>query len=426
MVKYRLLDKIIRHDWDYWGMKLISKNFTNHLYQRFFIAISLFLVCFWLVFVSMPAFSAIADKDFETSAAQALLVDKETGSVLFEKQANSRIAPASLTKLMSAEVILHALKHNKISLDDEYIISEDTWRRGGAPSRTTTMFAAVKSKVSVNNLLLGLIVLQANDAALALAEGAFGSEEAFVYKMNERAAEIGLKNSHFVNATGLPQDGQYTTLKDLALLGAYLEKEYPDQITLYSQPAFEWNKIFQRNRNPLVAANIGVIGMANGFTQGQGYSIFLSVEKNDRKLFLALAGVPKEKERNEEAIRIITWAMNEFVSRLVFDKGENIGQAKLFGGDNTTIGLKVNEVVAVLIPKTKIKQVEAKISYEGPITAPVEANKRVGLVKILLNGDSILERPVFTGETATEASITQKAKNSLYELSIGWIRAYWN
>lgn len=400
---------------------------SKYRYWRLMFFIGCELICLiGLMALPIVLFAASNSQNFETIASQALLIDKQTDSILFEKQANIRIEPASLAKLMTTEVIFHALQTKKIALDDDYVISENAWRKGGAPSRTRTMFAAIKSKVSVHNLLQGLVVLQANDAAIALAEGSFNSEEAFVGEMNERANQIGLTSSHFVNSTGLPQEGQYTTLRDLLKLASYIEKQYPDYINLYSQPSFEWNKIFQYNRNPLLTANIGVAGFVNGFVEGQGYSIVSSVKHSNQQFFLALTGISKEKDRNEEAKRMIAWVVNAFAHYVVFDAGENIAQAKLFGGVRDHVVLKVKDEVAIAVLKKKLNQLEAKVSYDGPMVAPISANKQVGIVKILYDGEVVMQRPVFTAQDVAAAGVTQRAKNALYELSIGWLRSYWH
>ena len=213
------------------------------------------------------------DELFETKAKQAFMVDAETGTVLFSKDADKLIPPASLAKLMTSEVIFNAIKTGQHSLDDTFVVSENAWRTGGAPSGGSTMFAELKSVIPLESLIQGIVVQSANDGCIIVAEGMAGSEENFAKLMTDRARALGLEKSVFKNSTGLPAEGQVVTLRELAMLGLHMWKEYPDLYKYYSQPEFKWNKINQRNRNPLLAMGIGADGMQTGFTEESGYAI---------------------------------------------------------------------------------------------------------------------------------------------------------
>ncbi|MBA4799943.1 MAG: D-alanyl-D-alanine carboxypeptidase, partial [Rhizobiales bacterium] len=241
----------------------------------------------------------------ESKAAQVYLIEASTGTVLFSKNEKKSFAPASLAKLMTLEVVFDALKKGEIRPDTIYPVSEYAWRTGGAPSRTSTMFAAVKSQVPVADLIKGIAVQTANDGCLIIAEGIAGSEAKFVERMNARATELGLTDSHFANATGLPHPDNRSTLVDLVKLARHLVETYPDLYQTFSLAEFEWNKILQRNRNPLLP--IGADGLGTGFAEESGFAIIASMERDGRRLFLGLSGAQTDKERTEEATRLLNW-----------------------------------------------------------------------------------------------------------------------
>ena len=236
---------------------------------------------------------------FETRAGQAFMIDAETGTVLFSKDADKPIPPASLAKLMTMEVVFHALKTGRLTMDDTFLVSENAWRKGGAASGGSTMFAALKSSIRLEDLIQGVIVQSANDGCIIIAEGMAGSEENFATLMTERARQIGLTKSVFKNATGLPADGQVVTVRELAMLALHLWREYPEYYRFYSEPRFTWNKITQRNRNPLLAMDIGADGMKTGYTEESGYGIVGSVARDGRRVFATLSGMSNERERAE-------------------------------------------------------------------------------------------------------------------------------
>jgi D-alanyl-D-alanine carboxypeptidase (penicillin-binding protein 5/6) len=231
-----------------------------------------------------------AQQPCETKAQQAFLIDAETGTILYSKDPDTQFPPASLAKLMTMEVVFNAVKSGRLSLDETFYVSENAWRTGGAPSRTSTMFAALGSSIRLEDLIQGVIVQSANDGCIIIAEGMAGSEENFAQLMNERAREIGLTRSVFRNSTGLPAEGQFVTARELVRLAAHIWREYPEFYRYYSQADFTWNGIFQRNRNPLLGMNIGADGLKTGYTEASGYAIAGSVERDGRRLFVALSG----------------------------------------------------------------------------------------------------------------------------------------
>ncbi|MEL6435169.1 MAG: D-alanyl-D-alanine carboxypeptidase family protein, partial [Pseudomonadota bacterium] len=268
---------------------------------------------FVLAVVAVAALTAAAHAQlFETKAQQAVLIDVDTRSILFNKDADAQVPPASLAKLMTMEVVFNALKTGQLSLEDEFIVSENAWRTGGAVSGGSTMFAELNSSIRVEDLIRGVIIQSANDGSIVLAEGMAGTEATFANLMNERAREIGLRNSVFTNSTGLPDPLQKATMRDLVTLAMHIQREYPTYYQYYSEPDFTWNKITQRNRNPLLSMEIGADGMKTGFTEESGYAIVGSAENDGRRLIVAMSGMADQRERAQEARKLLEWGRRAF------------------------------------------------------------------------------------------------------------------
>ena len=252
--------------------------------------------------------------------------------MLFDRDADRLIFPASLAKLMTAEYVFHEIKEGRIKLTDEYMVSENAWRKGGAPSHGSTMFAALNSKVSVDDLLHGMIIQSANDACIVLAEGIAGNEAEFGNKLTQRAREIGLEKSVFTNSNGLPDPNEKVTTRELAMLARHIIRTYPDFYPLFAQPDFTWNKIRQQNRNPLLGAMNGADGLKTGYTKEAGYGLVGSAVQNDLRLIVVVTGVSTAKERADEAKKALEWGFRNFEQRTIFAEGQTIGTAKVFGG----------------------------------------------------------------------------------------------
>ena len=376
------------------------------------------------VFMPVICLAAPVEAVFVTKAPQVLLVDDRSGTVLLSKNADRPIPPASLAKLMTAEVVFEALEKGLISLDTAYPVSENAWRTGGAPSGTSTMFARIKSSPTVADLLQGMIVQSANDGAIVLAEGLAGSEQAFAERMNDRARELGLTASRFVNSTGLPADGQRVSLQDLVKLAQHIRTAHPEYYKYYAQPAFTWNNITQRNRNPLLRLDVGADGMATGFTEASGFALVGSAEQNGRRLYLAMSGLASIKEREEEAKRLLQWGMTAFDDVQLYPADEIVGEAQVFGGALTHVPLKVKDRVELLLPKEGRDKLKARIIYNGPLDAPVADNQQAGVLQLELSGSILRVVPVFTAQSVDEGSLSKRALGAAMELSTGWLRKY--
>lgn len=359
---------------------------------------------------------------FDTKAKQAYMVDAESGTVLIAKNADDPVPPASLAKLMTMEVVFDAITSGRASLNDTYKVSENAWRTGGAPSRTSTMFAALKSEIRLEDLIQGVIVQSANDGCIIIAEGMAGSESAFAERMNERARTLGMTRSVFVNSTGLPAEGQSVTMRELVMLASHIWHDYPQFYKFYSQPEFTWNKITQRNRNPLLAAGIGADGLGTGFTEESGYAFVGSAARNGRRLFVALGGLASEKERAEEARRIVEWGMTAFERAPLFAADATIGEAKVFGGDMPAVPLKAKGAVSIFLPQENRGRVIARVVYHGPLTAPVEKGAPVGSLKVWVDQQLIQETPLFAAADVRKGTLSQRARSAVEELAVGWLR----
>jgi serine-type D-Ala-D-Ala carboxypeptidase (penicillin-binding protein 5/6) len=359
---------------------------------------------------------------FETRAQTGFMIDADTGTVLFSKNPDAPIPPASLAKLMTMEVVFNALKTGRLTLQDEFFVSENAWRTGGAMSGGSTMFAEVRSSITLENLIQGVIVQSANDGCIIIAEGMAGSEENFAQLMTERAREIGMTRSVFKNSTGLPAEGQVVTVRELAMLAHHIWTEYPDYYAYYAQPEFTWNNITQRNRNPLLRMNIGADGMKTGFTQESGYGIVGSVARDDRRLFVALSGMESDAQRAEEARKILDWGMRAFDKYQVFAADEIVGEAKVYGGEKGGVGLRSNGPISLFVPLTNRDRLVARIVYDGPVIAPVEEGARIGTLRVWIGEAMSQETPLFAAESVATGKLHQRALDAIEELAIGWIR----
>lgn len=359
---------------------------------------------------------------FETRAGQAFMVDADTGTVLFSKDPDKLIPPASLAKLMTMEVVFHALKNGRLRMDDTFLVSENAWRRGGASSGGSTMFAVLKSTIRLEDLIQGVIVQSANDGCIIIAEGMAGSEENFALLMTERARQIGLSKSVFKNSTGLPAEGQVVSVRELAQLALHIWREYPEYYRYYSQPNFTWNKITQSNRNPLLSMDIGADGMKTGFTEESGYAIVGSVSREGKRVFAAMSGMATERERAEEARKLLDWGLRAFQRTELFADGEVVGEAQVYGGEKSGVALKAKGPVAIFVPITNRDRLIARIVYEGPVVAPVEEGMRVGALKVWIGDTLSQETPLYTAEAVGLGALHQRALDAIGELMVGWLR----
>ena len=287
-------------------------------------------------------------------------MDARTGLIFYEKSADELIPPASMSKLMTALMVFDALKDGRITMDTEFLISEDAWRRGGAPAGGSTMYAKLNSQVKLSDLIQGVIVQSANDACIAIAQGMAGSEPAFADRMTRRARELGLTQATFRNATGLPDPEHQMTVRELALLAQHIVKTYPEYYHYYSQPEFTWNKISQKNRNPLLIDYPGADGMKTGYTREAGYGLVGSAMRDGRRLILVVAGAASIDERRKEAQKILDWGFRQFRPIEVYGANDRVGRARVWGGDSRWVDLVTPQSIRVLLSPTEQQKVECR------------------------------------------------------------------
>ena len=357
------------------------------------------------------------------SAPHAILVDAENGAVLYERDADKLIFPASLAKLMTAEYVFHELKEGRIKLTDEYTVSENAWRKGGAPSHGSTMFAAIHSKVPVDDLLHGMIIQSGNDACIVLAEALAGNEAEFAAKLTQRAREIGLAKSVFTNSNGLPDPNEYVTTRELALLARHIILNYPEFYKIFGQPDFTWNKIHQPNRNPLLALVEGADGLKTGFTKEAGYGIVGSAVQNGVRLIVVVNGEKSARERGDESKKLLEWGFRNFEPRNLFAEGQILGSAKVFGGASGSVPLKATGPVKLMVPKAGGEKLIARIAYQGPIPAPVTQGQPIGQLKVWRDDKLVLQAPLQAAESVGQGNISGRAFDAVTEMVIALFRA---
>ena len=361
---------------------------------------------------------------FDGDAPTAILIEATSGSVLFEKNADELRAPSSMMKLMTAEVVFHALQQGDIKPTDEYRISENAWRRGGAPSGGSTMFAAINSKVSVDDLLHGAIIQSGNDSCIALAEGIAGNERLFATEMmTKRARELGLTRSTFANSNGLPDPGNKMTVRELAKLARHIILTYPDFYKLFGEKEFTWNKIRQQNRNPLLNSLEGADGLKTGYTKEGGYGMVGSAVQNGIRLIVVVNGLDDPDDRASEAKKMLEWGFRNFEVRTLFSADQLISYAKVFGGERRSIKLASHEPVKVMVQKNGNDKLIARVVYSGPVRAPIESGQPVGLIKVWRGGNIAVETPVYAAESIGKGSTVRRAIDGASELVIGVFRA---
>jgi D-alanyl-D-alanine carboxypeptidase (penicillin-binding protein 5/6) len=352
-------------------------------------------------------------------------MEATSGSILFEKNADELRAPSSMMKLMTVEVIFNALKEGRIKLTDEFRISENAWRKGGAPSGGSTMFAAINSKVPVDDLLHGAIIQSGNDACIALAEGISGSEKKFANDvMTKRARELGLAKSTFGNSNGLPDPDNKMTVRELAKLARHIILDFPEFYKLFGEKEFTWNKIRQQNRNPLLNSTLsGADGLKTGYTKDGGYGMVGSAVQNGIRLIVVINGLDDPDDRAQEAKKMLEWGFRNFEARTLFAENQQVGYAKVFGGESRSVKLASKEPIKVMVPKNGSEKLIARIVYNGPVRAPIKEGQPVGVVRVWRGVNVAMEAPVYAAESVGSGSTMRRAIDGASELVIGMFRA---
>ena len=357
-----------------------------------------------------------ANAEFEIKAKTAILQDYLSGKILYQKEPNLMIFPASMTKIMTTIIAFDLLINGDLTLDEKFIISENAWRLSQAGY--SSMFIMVGDEVSVENLLRGIIVASGNDACVALAEGIAGTEEEFAIMMTAKAKEIGMKNSYITNSSGLNAADNYSTVKDILIMSNYLIKNFPEYYKYFKETEFTWDRtggepIKQGNRNPLLYKKIGADGIKTGFLAYEKYSLAASVERNGRRLISVASGFTTRNLRSSETTKILTWGITNFDTIEIAQKDLNISELDVWHGkiDKVKVHTKVN--IYKTIKKSQKRYLKAIIEYSGPILAPIEKDQTVAKLKIYLKDDLINEYELYASESIKRLNIFSRLVKSV-------------
>lgn len=356
-------------------------------------------------------------QSFQTIAPQAVLFDATTKAILFAQGADDRIAPASLAKLMTAELVFREIAEGRLKLDDEMIVSENAWRRGGAPSGGSAMFLAPNTRVKVADLLSGLLVVSGNDAAIVLAEGIAGQEENFVGLMNARAAALGFKSLSFRNATGFAHPDQRVSMREMINLADHLINTYPELYKIFGQREITWNKVRQQSRNPLIPMDIGADGLKTGFIEESGYSLIGSALQDGQRLIVGVSGLKTIRDRSAEARKLLDWGFRSFEVRTLFNAGEVIESAKVFGGATGGVDLGARKDVRLPLPRGTQDRISARMVYAWPIRAPVVAGAELGRLEIMRGQEIVLRAPLHALKDVPVGELHQRALDAAWEFA---------
>ncbi len=319
---------------------------------------------------------------FDTEAKNMLLMDADTKTYLLAKNHQIPVPPASMSKLMTTYMIFSKLKDGSIKLDDEFIVSENAWRKGGAASGGSTMFLPIGDNVSVENLLKGIIIASGNDACIVAAENISGSEEMFAIEMNEMGQKLGLKASNFANSTGLPHPDHKMSAEDLGILAQALINDFPEYYHLFKEKFFTYNKIKQSNRNPLLYSMPKADGLKTGHTDEAGYCLTATAKRGDRRLIFVMTGLDSNKERSQAAEKLMNYGFRTFDNYTIFFQGQGIATMPVALGVRNSVEAIVNKDVKISIKRSDFSEIKATAIYNSPLVAPIQEGQKVGVLQI--------------------------------------------
>ena len=349
--------------------------------------------------LGMPAAGASA-QDFQTEAKAAIVVDFDTQAVLYAKDADRRLPPASMSKIMTMYVVFEQIKAGKLALTDELPVSRNAWQMGGSK-----MFVKVDTRVKVEDLIRGVIVQSGNDACLVLAEGISGSEEAFVRLMNERAKALGLTDSRFANVTGWPHPDHYMSVRDLARLTRHMIADFPERYRVYSEREYTYGGIKQGNRNPLLYKPVGADGVKTGHTEEAGYGLTASATRDGRRLIMVVSGLGTMRARSQESERLLDWSYREFENYTLAKSGQAVEAAEVWLGAAETVPLHAAADIKITIPRRSRDQIKAVAVYDGPVAAPIMAGQRIGVMEVRLGERKLGEGPLVAGAAVERRNV---------------------
>ena len=358
----------------------------------------------------------------QIDARYVIIQDHHSGKILYEKEADAKIYPASLTKIMTAIVAFDLLKKGETSLDEMITISEKAWRL--SQSGYSSMFIMLNDQVSVEDLLKGIIIVSGNDACVALAEGLSGTEKDFVLLMNEKAIEIGMENTNFNNSSGINDSENYSTVRDILIMSRYMIKNYPEYYTYFKDTTFTWDRtggdpITQGNRNPLLYKNMGVDGIKTGFLTVEQYSLAASAKVGERRVTSVASGFKTKNSRSSESMKILNWALKKFDTVQISKKDEVISNLDVWLGKKNKVDVVPSEDFYLTIPKRKKKTIKAIVEYNGPIEAPIKEGQKLGKLNVYISGNLEKEIDILSSEDVHRSNIFSRLLKSLNYLVWG-------
>ena len=361
-------------------------------------------ILFFIILIN----SSLLKAEINIKVKTAILQDFLSGKILYEKDSDHKIYPASMTKIMTTIIAFDLLKNGEITLDEKFVISKKAWRL--SQSGYSSMFIMLDDEVSVENLLKGIIIVSGNDACVALAEGISGSEEEFVVLMNEKAEELGLKNTNFSNSSGIGDPNNYSTVKDILTMSNYLIENYPEYYSYFRETSFTWNRtggdpITQGNRNSLLYENIGVDGLKTGFLTVEKYSLASSILRNGRRITAVASGFKTKSSRTKESRKMLLHGLSKYDTIEIAKKNEVFSSLEAWLGKKEKVDVYVNDDIYITVPKRKKNTVTAYIQYNGPIPAPIEKDVKLGVLNIFVNDELFAQHDVFSMEKIKKVNI---------------------
>ena len=372
---------------------------------------NLSLIFIILTFLTKPVLA-----NFDVNARTAIVQDYLSGKILFEKDADRQIFPASMTKIMTSIIAFDLLKSGELSLEDKFLVSENAWRLSQAGY--SSMFIMVGDEITVEDLLRGIIISSGNDACIALAEGIAGTEEEFAIMMTEKAREIGMENTNFTNSSGINAPDNLSTVRDILIMSNYLIKNYPNYYKYYKETEFTWDRtggdpIKQGNRNPLLYKNIGVDGIKTGYLAYEKYSLASTIKRNDRRIIAVGSGFSSKNQRSKESLKLLTYGLTNFDTVKIAKKEEIFDELDVWQGTKKTVKSYIAEDVYKTIPKAKKKYLKVSVVYQGPLKAPILKNDIIGKVKISYKDEQIGEYDLLAFENVKRQNIFSRFISSI-------------
>ena len=369
-----------------------------------------------LILFSLILFSSKSNAIISVNAKTAILQDYLSGEILYEKDADLSIYPASMTKIMTSIIAFDLIKKGELTLDEKFIVSENAWRLSTAGY--SSMFIMVGDEVSVENLLRGIIVASGNDACIALAEGIAGTEEEFAVLMTEKALEIGMENTNFSNSSGINDPNNYSTVRDILIMSNYLIKNYPEYYHYYKEKEFTWDRtggdpITQGNRNPLLYKNMGADGIKTGYLAVEKYSLASSIKKKNRRLIAVGSGFNSKNDRSRQSAKLLTWGLTKFDTILIGKKNDVISELDVWQGKQKKVKAHISSDIYKTIPKAKKKYLKVTVNYEGPLEAPIEKNDVIGKMKITYKDKVVGNYDLFASESVQKQNIISRILSSI-------------